>query len=66
MGLYYSKQKTSGLSARAWCNENDIGQDKFYYWLNKLRQAAIDQLPEELNKTSFLAIDAPSVMGLRT
>ena len=27
------EQKSSGLSARAWCNENDISQGKFYYWL---------------------------------
>lgn len=48
---------------RAWCVENDIGKGKFYYWLNKLRQATIDQFPEVLNKTSFVPIEAPSVVS---
>ena len=50
------EQKSSGLSARAWCNENGISQGKFYYWLNKVRKAAIEHLPEELNTTSFVPI----------
>lgn len=60
------EQKASGLSARAWCKENGIGQGKFYYWLNKLRKSAIEQLPEELNKTSFVPIKAPSLVSNTT
>lgn len=55
-------QKASGLSVRAWCRENDIGQGRYYYWLNKLRKAAIKQFPEELNETTFVPIEVPSVI----
>ncbi len=57
------EQKSSGLSARAWCKDNDIGQGKFYYWLNKLRKATIEHLPEGLNKTSFVPIKVSSVVS---
>ncbi len=55
-------QKASGLSVRTWCRENDIGQGKYYYWLNKLRKAAIEQFPEELNETTFVPLEIPSVV----
>lgn len=53
------EQKASGLSVRAWCRENDIGQGRFYYWLNKLRKATLEQFPEELKKTTFVPIEPP-------
>ena len=53
------EQKASGLSVRAWCRENDIGQGRYYYWLNKLRKATLEQFPEELKETTFVPIEAP-------
>lgn len=57
------EQKASGLSVRAWCKESDIGQGRYYYWLNKLRKASLEQFPEELNNTTFVPIQAPTAIS---
>lgn len=60
------EQKASGLSVRAWCRENDIGQGRFYYWLNKLRKATLEQFPEEFKKTTFVPIDMKATNNINT
>jgi len=60
------EQKASGLSVRAWCRENNIGQGRFYYWLNKLRKATLEQFPEEFKKTTFVPIDMKATNNINT
>lgn len=36
----HRERKESGLSVRAWCQENGISEHVYYYRLRKLRQAA--------------------------
>ena len=38
--------KESGLSNREFCRQNGIAEKTFYYWLKKLREAAIDSQPQ--------------------
>ena len=38
--------KESGLSNREFCRQNGIAEKTFYYWLKKLREAAINNRPE--------------------
>lgn len=38
--------KKSGLSNREFCRQNGIAEKTFYYWLKKLREAAINNQPE--------------------
>lgn len=38
--------KESGLSNREFCRQNGISEKTFYYWLKKLREAAISNQPE--------------------
>ena len=38
--------KESGLSNREFCRQNGIAEKTFYYWLRKLREAAVSNQPE--------------------
>lgn len=42
----YRRCRESGLSNREFCRENGIAEKTFYYWLKKLREAAIDSQPQ--------------------
>lgn len=42
----YRRCRESGLSNREFCRENGIAEKTFYYWLKKLREAAIDSKPQ--------------------
>jgi len=42
----YRRCKESGLSNREFCRQNGIAEKTFYYWLKKLREAAISSQPE--------------------
>ncbi len=38
--------QSSGLPIKTWCNQNDIKQQSYYYWLKKIRKmACVQQLP---------------------
>ncbi len=54
-------QKASGLSVRAWCKENDIGQGSYYYWLNKLRNLALNQYTDgTFEEKTFVPVQVPT------
>ena len=38
--------KESGMSNREFCQQNGISEKTFYYWLKKLREAAIGSQPQ--------------------
>ena len=38
------ERNASGLSVRAWCQENGVREKTYYYWQLKLRRAACEQL----------------------
>ena len=38
----------SGLSVRKWCELHEVSTHAYYYWLRKIREKAIDQLPAEI------------------
>lgn len=51
---HYSLQKwssiiqectTSGLPVRHWCQQNDILEGSYYYWLRKVRLKTLESLP---------------------
>ena len=46
LGTNNQRCKESGLSTREYCRQNGISEKTFYYWLRKLREAAIDKQPE--------------------
>ena len=42
------EQKQSGLTVKAWCNQNGITKDAYYYWQHKVRKEVYDAIkPQE-------------------
>ena len=42
------EQSESGLGVRAWCSQNNISKDTFYYWKRKVRQELIDSTTPDI------------------
>ena len=61
------KRKDSGLSVREYCEGAGIKENKYYYWLKKLREAAIEgiaangcgQQPTSLAQPTFAELKLP-------
>lgn len=52
--------RNSGLSDRQWCIENTFPMSTMYIWINKLRNNACPDIPENPNKyCSFLSTLVP-------
>lgn len=41
--------RESGLPVRRWCRLNNISEQKYYYWLKKIRTKACESLPSTGN-----------------
>ena len=39
-------QQQSGLSVTEYCRQQDIKYNAFYYWLRKIREEALESLPQ--------------------
>ena len=35
------RRTESGLSVREWCLQNDVSRDQYFYWLRKVKAAAL-------------------------
>ncbi|MBQ2404769.1 MAG: IS66 family insertion sequence element accessory protein TnpB [Lachnospiraceae bacterium] len=40
-----SECQASGLSVRSWCQQNDVREQTYYYYLKKIREQTIENLP---------------------
>lgn len=40
--------RSSGQPVRSWCIEHDVNEKRYYYWLRKIRTAACNTLPDNL------------------
>ena len=38
----------SGMTNKAYCAEHGIAEKSYYYWLRRLREAAVDAIPPQL------------------
>jgi len=43
------RRRESGLTVRAYCDENGINEKTYYYWQNKVRQATCEQISNHPN-----------------
>ena len=65
----YARQQESGLTVKAWCQENGITQKTFYYRLRVLREEACSLMNLEPNKAEvkaapeFVRVDLPRPTG---
>jgi putative transposase len=50
--------RSSGMSVRDWCIENNVGEKKFYYWQRRVRGEAFESLKknEIQNQTNFVQL----------
>jgi hypothetical protein len=49
-------RQDSGLSIKAWCQQNNLPESRYYYYLKKLRLAACGSLPAESRDGSQFAL----------
>lgn len=65
----YARQQESGLTVKAWCQENGITQKTFYYRLKVLREEACSLMNMEPNKPAarqepeFVRVGLPKAAG---
>ena len=53
---HIADQKASGLTVTAWCEQNNISRDKFFYWKRLLKDEAVSQMLPDI-----VPITLPSV-----
>ena len=41
--------QSSGMTVKSWCKCNNINKDQYYYWLRKVRERTLEQLPAAVN-----------------
>ena len=50
-------RQDSGQTTKDWCSENDVSINSYYYWLRRLRKAALDIHAEtEQDKPCFVKV----------
>ena len=37
--------QSSGMTVKQWCAQNEISKDQYYYWLRKVREVTLENLP---------------------
>ena len=37
--------QSSGMQVKQWCIQNNISKDQYYYWLRKVRETTVENLP---------------------
>lgn len=41
--------RASGLTNQAWCEQHNISLKSYYYWIEKIRKLALEDLPRKNN-----------------
>lgn len=54
----------SGLNVTAWCKNNNITTNSYYYWLRKIRAAACNVLPPTKSEQQIVPLDILSESSL--
>ena len=50
---HIADQKASGLTVTAWCEQNNISRDKFFYWKRLLKDEAVSQMLPDIVPVSL-------------
>jgi hypothetical protein len=57
----------SGMTVRAWCAANNIGEKKYFYWQRRVRKAVVPGLPLPVSigcqNVPFVEIPLPTAAG---
>ena len=49
----FKEQKASGLTARQWCEQNDLSIHKYNYWKHKLKEEIVSQVMPDIVQLSI-------------
>lgn len=52
------EHQTSGMSIRAWCHQNDVNEQQFYYWQRKIREKASESFSVIAQEPKFIQVPA--------
>jgi len=47
-GKLIEARQSSGLGIKQWCQQNNVPESQYYYYLRKLRLAACESLPKDM------------------
>ena len=53
--------RSSGMTVRAWCQENGLSEKTYYYWQRRLFQALSEQ--QAAHETAFAEVTPPVCSG---
>lgn len=62
------EQQASGMTITAWCKQNGYTKDKYYYWLEQVRNETFDTevrnlpVPSEQERSAGTAVCSPAMM----
>ena len=54
-----SECQLSGMTVSGWCKVNRVNTNSYYYWLRKLREKTISELPAEMKNSLATVNDEP-------
>ena len=59
--------QNSDLPVKQWCSNNDVSKDQYYYWLRKIREMTVSEIPVPVSDTvSFRRLEVkPPLTGTR-
>ena len=60
----FTDQKASGLTVRAWCEQNQVSIHKYNYWKHLLKEEVVDQALPDIVPLSLPASCASSDTGV--
>ena len=55
-GKLIEARQGSGLGIKQWCQQNNMPESRYYYYLRKLRLAACETLPEDMRDGAQFAL----------
>ena len=59
----FTDQKASGLTVRAWCEQNQISFHKYNYWKHILKEEVVDQALPDIVSLTLPASTLPSAQA---
>ena len=59
--------QNSNLPVKQWCSNNDVSKDQYYYWLRKIREMTVSEIPVPVSdNVSFRRLEVkPPLTGTR-
>ena len=63
--IHECQNRPQGMTVDAWCEQNGLTKANYYYRLRQVRQACLDQMPEEVIKQAVVPVSSELLDGKR-